>query len=64
MKLSTPMFCCMSQEEIREYELECNMQAELAEMYQLDSDDLFEAYGVESRIEAEEIITGYYRETA
>lgn len=58
------MFCCMSDEEIREYELDCKMQAELAEMYQMDSDDLFEAYGVESRIEAEEIITEYYREIA
>lgn len=64
MKLMAPMFCCMSQEEIREYELECNMQAELAEMYQLDTDDLFEVFGVESHIEAEEKIIESYRNIA
>lgn len=57
-------FCCMSQEELREHELECEMKSELSEMWQMDNEDLFEAYGVEIHLEAEEIIIESFRDIA
>lgn len=57
-------FYRMSSEELREYELDSRMESEIAEMYQMDEDDLFDRYGVESHSQAYDIITEYYCEIA
>lgn len=59
-----PFFYAMSSEELREYELDSRMESEIAEMYQMDEDDLFDKYGVESHSDAYDFITEYYREIA
>lgn len=64
LKHYSPIFCCMSDEELREHELDCKMQAELSEMWQMDKEDLFDVYGVDSHIDAEEAIIESYRDIA